>query len=86
MATETWGRQADEREGLRRSVSAHSQVLVATQSPTLLDAFALDEVIVAERRGGESCFRRLDLEELRLWLADYSLAQLYEKNLLGGRP
>jgi predicted ATPase len=72
--------------GLVRSVSAHSQVPVATQSPTLLDAFAVDEVIVAERRGGETCFRRLDLDEVSPRLADYSLAQLYEKYLLGGRP
>lgn len=72
--------------GLVRSASAHSQLLVATQSPALLDEFAPDEVIVAERRGGESGFKRLDPKELEAWLEDYSLSQLYDKNVLGGRP
>lgn len=35
---------------------------------------------------GESSFRRLDVEELKPWLEDYSLAELYDKNVLGGRP
>lgn len=72
--------------GLVRSASAHSQILVATQSPALLDQFAPDEVIVAERRGGESGLMRLDPKELEAWLEDYSLSQLYDKNVLGGRP
>jgi predicted ATPase len=72
--------------GLVRSASAHSQILVATQSPALLDEFAPDEVIVAERRGGESGLERLDPKELEAWLEDYSLSQLYDKNVLGGRP
>lgn len=72
--------------GLVRTASAHSQILIATQSPALLDEFAPDEVIVAERRGGESAFKRLDAKELEAWLEDYSLSQLYGKNVLGGRP
>jgi predicted ATPase len=72
--------------GLARSTSAHSQILVATQSPALLDEFAPDEVIVAERRDGESRFGRLDPKELEAWLENYSLSQLYDKNVLGGRP
>jgi predicted ATPase len=72
--------------GLVRSASAHSQIVVATQSPALLDEFAPDEVVVAERRGGETSFARLDPNELEAWLEDYSLSQLYDKNVLGGRP
>jgi len=72
--------------GLVRSVSTRSQILIATQSPALLDEFAADEVIVAECQGGESRFKRLDPDELAIWLEDYSLSQLYDKNVLGGRP
>lgn len=72
--------------GLLRSASAHSQILVATQSPALLDEFAPDEIVVAERADGESAFKRLDPKELEVWLEDYSLSQLYDKNVLGGRP
>ncbi len=77
---------------LVRSVSRRRQVIVATQSVTLLDELAEpDEVIVVERKGSEregseSVFRRLDPEALRGWLEDYTLGELWEKNVLGGRP
>ncbi|MGY1455278.1 AAA family ATPase [Streptomyces sp. SS8] len=69
-----------------RTASVHSQVLLATQSVTLLDEFTLDELVVAERLNGATEFRRPDPEELAAWLDDYSLGDLWLKNLLGGRP
>jgi predicted ATPase len=72
--------------GLLRQASARSQVLCATQSVTLVSQFELADVIVAERRGGASAFSRPDPEPLAQWLAEYSLGELWEKNLLGGRP
>ncbi|MES2641218.1 MAG: AAA family ATPase [Myxococcota bacterium] len=72
--------------GLIRSVSTRCQVLVATQSPTLLDHFSPEEVVVAERIDGATQLRRLDSDKLASWLEDYSLSELYEKNVLGGRP
>lgn len=71
---------------LSRSVSARSRVLLATQSPALLDEFEAGEVVVVERSGGETLFRRLSGEELSLWLEDFSLSELYDKNVLGGQP
>jgi predicted ATPase len=71
---------------LVRSVSTHCQVILATQSPALLDFFDAGEVIVAERANGESTFRRLDPEALESWLDDYTLSELYDKNVIGGRP
>ncbi|MCL2725747.1 MAG: AAA family ATPase [Polyangiaceae bacterium] len=71
---------------LVRSASAHSQILLATQSPALLDEFATDEIVVVERAGGETSFTRLDPKQLEAWLEDYSLSELYDKNVLGGRP
>lgn len=72
--------------GLVRSVSSRTQVMMATQSPVLLDAFQPDEVLVVERQDGASAFRRLDSTALADWLRDYSLSEAYDKNLLGGRP
>lgn len=72
--------------GLIRSIAPHCQVLLATQSPALLDEFSADEVVVAERKDGETIFRRLDAEKLSGWLAEYSLSELFDKNILGGRP
>ncbi|AFT99835.1 chromosome segregation protein SMC [Nocardia brasiliensis] len=68
------------------SAPARSQVLIATQSVTLMNQFEVDDLIVVERRAGGSAFSRPDAAELEAWLAEYSLGELWEKNLLGGRP
>jgi predicted ATPase len=72
--------------GTLRSASVRSQVVIATQSVTLMNLFELSDLIVVERSGGESTFSRPDAEPLREWLEEYSLGELWEKNLLGGRP
>lgn len=71
---------------LLRVASNSAQVIVSTQSVTLLDQMNCEDVIVAERAGGQSVFRRLDESALRDWLTDYSLGDLWQKNVLGGRP
>lgn len=71
---------------LLRQAAARSQVLIATQSVTLMNQFAIDDLIVVERKNGASEFTRPDLVELHDWLEEYSLGELWEKNLLGGRP
>jgi predicted ATPase len=69
-----------------RAASRESQVLLATQSVTLMNQFELDDLIVVERQDGVSVFDRPAPGPLREWLADYSLGELWEKNMLGGRP
>jgi predicted ATPase len=71
---------------LLRKVSHHTQVIVSTQSAELLNYFEPDEVIVVDRKKEESEFRRLNATELDAWLEDYSLSELWEKNVLGGGP
>ncbi len=63
-----------------------TQILVATQSVTLLDNFPIEQVIVADHDGWSSRFRRLHAEDYRAWLDTYTLGELWEKNVLGGRP
>lgn len=72
--------------GLIKAVSVHCQVLIATQSETLLNYFEPKDIIIVEREGRESKFRRLDTEKLSGWLDEYTLPELWEKNVLGGRP
>jgi predicted ATPase len=62
------------------------QIILSTQSPQLLSEFDADDIIVVERNKGESIFRRLEPSELSEWLQDYSLGELWQKNLLGGQP
>ncbi len=71
---------------LIRQASVDTQVVLATQSPILLDHFDPEDVLVTERLNGRTEFVRLDSEKLRVWLEDYSLGQLWEKNEFGGRP
>jgi predicted ATPase len=68
------------------SAARKVQVILATQSVTLLDNFAPDQVIVAENDGLKTTFQRLDKEKLADWLDEFSLGELWEKNVLGGRP
>lgn len=68
------------------AASKRVQVLLATQSVTLLNNFAPKDVIVAENDGQKTTFSRLDEEKLRGWLEEFSIGELWEKNVLGGRP
>jgi predicted ATPase len=72
--------------GLLKKASSRAQVIIATQSVTLIDTFNLEDLIIVERRNGESFFEHLNPEVLKAWLNDYSLGQLWEKSVLGGRP
>lgn len=64
-----------------------SQLIVSTQSADLLSCFEPHQLIVVERQGNESKFKRLDKAALQVWLDDeYSLGDLWRKNILGGRP
>lgn len=71
---------------LLRSASKRMQVIVSTQSVPLLNEFELNDLIVVEREGGASTFKRLDAEKFESWLDDYSVGELWEKNIIGGRP
>ena len=71
---------------LCRSVSRHTQIILSTQSTELLDHFMVDEVVVVERQQGATSLNRLSENDLRLWLEDYSLRELYAKGVIGGTP
>ena len=62
------------------------QVIVATQSPLLVDAFDIDEILVLEAQDGKSSVHRFDEERYQEWLSEYTTGELWQKNLLGGRP
>jgi predicted ATPase len=62
------------------------QVIVSTQSALLLNEFAPEDIIVVERHHGESTLRRLNSTQLSEWLQEYTMGELWQKNVLGGRP
>ena len=72
--------------GLLKGVATQVQVILATQSTTLINYFDPEDVIVVDRPGRASRFQRLDSTSLEEWLSEYSLAEIWEKNVIGGRP
>lgn len=72
--------------GLIRAASSRTQVIAATQSRDFLGYFDPSEVVTVEAHDGQSVFRRLDPEPLSDWLEDYSLGELWQRNVLGGGP
>jgi predicted ATPase len=71
---------------LIRNASKNTQVIVSTQSSLLLDHFDPEDVLVANRVNSATQINRLEPTQLKNWLEDYSLGQLWEKNEFAGRP
>lgn len=64
-----------------------TQLIVSTQSASLVDSLDPQNIVVVDRHEGESRFRRLESCELDEWLHDdYSLGDLWRKNVFGGGP
>ena len=73
--------------GMIKALARERQVIVATQSPLLVDAFDLDEIFVLDMEDGRTEFRKLAQEDYRVWLDEsFTSGELWQKNLLGGRP
>ena len=73
--------------GMIRSLSAQKQVIVATQSPQLVDEFNLEEIFVFDIEDGRTQCRKLNPQEYEHWLEDgYTSGDLWCKNVIGGRP
>lgn len=68
------------------SASSRAQVIVSTQSVTLVNQLDPEDLLVVDREDNESKFRRIGEEEISSWLDEYALGELWEKNVLGGRP
>ena len=68
-------------------VGIDRQVIVATQSPELVDSFGLDRLAVLDLTDGATEVRQLNRNEYQQWLEDeYSPSELWNMNVLGGRP
>lgn len=71
---------------LIQQAQERTQLIVSTQSATLLNYFEPDQIVIVERGEGESKFRRIQEKELTSWLKDYTLGELWQKNIYGGGP
>ena len=69
-----------------KSAASKSQIIVSTQSINLVDQFSADDIVVVERDEKQTIFKRQNEEELTVWREEYSLGELWSKNVLGGTP
>jgi predicted ATPase len=68
------------------SAATRTQIIVATQSVTLVNQFEPESVWTVDREDNQSVFRHLSQQDMTTWLDDYGLGELWEKNVLGARP
>lgn len=70
-------------EMLKR-VAATRQVVIATQSPYMVNCFDLENIIVAEAKDGATTLRNLPKEQYQQWLDDdYLLSDIWLKTPVG---
>lgn len=72
--------------GLMKMTAQKHQLIISTQSVELVSEFEAEDLIVVDKQDNASVLRRLETEALSEWLEEYSLGELWKKNLLGGRP
>jgi len=72
--------------GLLKKASSEKQVIVSTQSVPLVNQFLPEDLLVVAKQSSATVFNRLDISELTQWLNEYALGDLWEKNIIGGRP
>lgn len=71
---------------LIKKASKETQIIISTQSANLVDNFEPEDIIVTDRKNNATVFNRLNPEDLEHWLKDYSLGEIWEKNVIGGQP
>ncbi|WP_237703434.1 AAA family ATPase [Dickeya dadantii] len=71
---------------LIQQAAQRTQVLIATQSPALIDQFSINDIIVVNRKDGASSFERLNEADFAVWLENYSVGELWTKNVITGGP
>ena len=69
-----------------QAASEARQVVVSTQSADLVSQFRPEDVVVVNRKEGQSVIERLDSERLQDWLKEYSIGQLWKAEVIGGGP
>jgi len=71
---------------LIKDAATRTQLIIATQSVTLLDYFGIEDIVVVKRENGASGFKRLDEKDYVSWLESYSIGELWAKNVITGGP
>lgn len=71
---------------LMKVASTRTQVIVATQSPLLIDQFDFDDIVVASRKAGATVFERLKETDFAAWMEEFTIGELLTNNVIQGGP
>ncbi|MFT6962284.1 MAG: putative ATPase [Flammeovirgaceae bacterium] len=72
---------------IKSSASKGCQVILATQSTDLISHFDPEDIIAVDQVNGESVFERLSTKSLENWLDDYTIDDLWKRNIISlGQP
>lgn len=75
-------------DGMLKIAAQHCQILVATQSMRMLDELDPESLVLVKRDPQKNCsiFTSQNQKQLKSWLKNYTLSELWEKNVLEGNP
>ncbi|QXO95193.1 AAA family ATPase [Methanospirillum purgamenti] len=71
---------------LIKNAALNTQIIISTQSVNLVNHFDAEDILVVDRDRDQTRINRLSSDLLEDWLKDYNLGELWEKNIIGGRP
>ncbi len=71
---------------LLKDAATRTQLVVATHSPELVSHLEPEDILIVENIKGATEMRRLSSDELKTWLKEYTLAELWLARDLGGNP
>lgn len=71
-----------------KDASIHAQIIIATQSKDLVDHFDIDNISIVEMNSDtlSTSATHLSEDEYHRWLEQYTVSELWDKNIIGGRP
>lgn len=67
---------------IQSAASKNCQVIVATQSADLIGYFQPEDIIAVDNIDGKSLFTRLDPQKYSSWLEEYTLDELWKRNII----
>lgn len=69
---------------LIKMASSKTQIIISTQSVNLVDCFDPENIITVDKdtKENQSVFKHLDAQNLKIWLEDHTLGELWKRNIL----
>ena len=73
-------------EQMKKVAARGKQIIASSQSVTFINEFSYKDIVVADRKDEQSIFRRLEENEVKNWLDEFAMGDIWEKNIIGGTP